>query len=56
MITTPSKLYAISFSCLISTSCKILGTIGDAIVGSFSKECISKFKLDARDESTKKIS
>jgi hypothetical protein len=33
--------------------CKILCTIGDAIVASSSKECISEFKLDAGDESTK---
>jgi hypothetical protein len=38
---------------LISTSYKILGTIGDVIVGFPSKECILKFKLDAEDESTK---
>jgi hypothetical protein len=41
------------FSCLISTSYKILCTIGDAIVASSSKECISEFKLDVGDESTK---
>jgi hypothetical protein len=45
--------YFSSFSCLISTSYKILCTIGDAIIGSYSKECISKFKLDAEDKLTK---
>jgi hypothetical protein len=45
-----------SFSCLILTSYKILGIIGDAIVGSSSKERISKFKLDVGDELTKKFS
>jgi hypothetical protein len=51
-IEVSSSFITRSFSCLISTSCKILCTIGDAIVVSSSKECISEFKLDAGDQST----
>jgi hypothetical protein len=52
-IEVSSSFITCSFSYLISTSCKILCTIGDAIVASSSKECISEFKLDAGDASTK---
>jgi hypothetical protein len=50
-----SSFITCSFFCLISTSYKIFGTIGDAIVGCSSKESITKFKLDAGEESTKKF-